>query len=139
MNLVRALIAHVPARPPGLLLVSPIDLLLANDTVVQPEILFLRQDRRGIVGSRAITGPPDFVVEILSPSTRRIDLVKKRGAYARHGVREYWIVDPEVRRVEVYTQDGAELALRAEVHSGELKSLEALPGFTMPVESVFAE
>ncbi len=69
---------------------------------VQPDILFVSNERRGIIGEKQVTGAPDLVVEILSPSTARRDRGVKLDLYARCGVREYWIVDPEEDVVDVW-------------------------------------
>jgi len=80
---------------------SPIDVLLSRENVVQPDLLFISTGRRGIISERGVEGPPDLVVEILSPSTRNRDVDLKHRLYAQYGVREYWIVDPQGQTVEV--------------------------------------
>lgn len=83
--------------------IAPVDVQLDCDdkTVVQPDIMILC-DRSKISEKKKIYGAPDFVLEILSKSTRKIDTIKKLQKYADAGVREYWIVDPEQKRVMVY-------------------------------------
>jgi Uma2 family endonuclease len=75
---------------------------LGEDDYVQPDIVFIRRERGNNVTDRGIEIPPDLVVEVLSPSTAFRDRGLKRDRYARFGVPEYWIIDPNVRRVEVY-------------------------------------
>ena len=69
---------------------------------VQPDILFVSNERQTIIGEKQVTGAPDLVVEILSPSTAHRDRGIKLDLYARHGVREYWIVDPDEDAVDVW-------------------------------------
>ena len=71
-----------------------------------PDIIFIARERTHVVGTKAVDAPPDLVIEILSPGTRRRDLTVKRDLYAQFGVREYWIVDPEARTVEVLERVG---------------------------------
>ncbi len=137
VNIERALDLFVRAIDLGELYHSPIDLLLAQDSVVQPDILFIRKDRLGTVGEKAILGALDLVVEILSDSTLRRDLVLKRRLYAAHGVREYWIVDPKSERVEVLVLEAGELAKKAAVTEGEVASMEALPGLRVALAEIF--
>ena len=88
-----------------LLLVAPADVTLAEHTVLQPDLLLVARERRPAAGAR-VEGAPDLVVEIQSPSTGRRDRVVKLALYARSGVREYWIVDPEARTVDLLTLEG---------------------------------
>ena len=69
---------------------------------VQPDILFVSNERRGIIKEKQVLGAPDLVVEILSPSTAHRDRGIKLDLYARRGVREYWIVDPVEDVVDVW-------------------------------------
>ena len=69
---------------------------------VQPDLFFVSTERRGIIARRGMIGAPDLVVEILSPSTAPRDRGVKLDLYARGGVREYWIADPERDEMEVW-------------------------------------
>jgi Uma2 family endonuclease len=68
---------------------------------------------------RGIEGPPDLLIEVLSPSNRGHDLLTKRALYARAGVREYWIVDPDARTVEILALDRDAFHLAASVPGHE--------------------
>lgn len=119
------------------LFVAPIGVVLAEDTVVQPDVLYVRPERLRIVHPDAIHGTPDLVAEVASPSTRRRDLGIKRDLYARHGVPEYWVVDPDGRRVYAF---GVPLEGRYEsmvvLHpGGELVSRAV--GVALPVRVLF--
>ena len=81
---------------------APIDVHLGRRTIVQPDLVVVLSRTARIVGRRKVSGVPDLLIEILSPSNRRYDRVVKKARYARAGVREYWIVDPEERLVEQF-------------------------------------
>jgi Uma2 family endonuclease len=106
---------HVKSRRLGEVLFAPIDCILSDTSIVQPDLVFLDASRLSVVSARGIEGAPTMVVEILSPSTTLIDRSTKRQLYARHGVPYYWIVDPEARTVEAYVlaEGGYQLATRA--------------------------
>lgn len=119
MELVRA----VEDRRRGRVFVAPVDVHLAPGTIVQPDLVVLSTRHTSRIGQKKITGAPDLLVEILSPSHRTFDTVLKRERYERAGVRELWLVDPDAdslvqlvlrrgRYVEVAT-DGPIVRLRA--------------------------
>ncbi|MCS6834509.1 MAG: Uma2 family endonuclease [Anaerolineae bacterium] len=78
----------------GEALSAPVELMLNDENVYQPDVLYLRPNSRCTVGEKRLTGAPDLVVEVLSPSTVKRDRQDKYFAYERHGVSEYWLVDP---------------------------------------------
>jgi len=101
-NLFKLLSKHIDDRNLGKLFYAPIDLILDPTTILQPDLLFVLSARQHIITERAIEGVPDLVVEILSPTTSRVDRITKAQIYARHSVPAYWIVDLEQRVVEIY-------------------------------------
>ncbi len=100
------LLTHVQIAGFGRVYVAPFDVELAYDTVVQPDVVVvLNANIHKIVPSR-IVGGPDLVVEVSSPGTVGHDRRKKQDAYARAGVKEYWIADPAAHTVEVLVLEG---------------------------------
>src|SRR5436309_59662 len=89
-NLLFILHGHIHPRRLGSVYHAPIDVLLANTSIVQPDLVFIAAGRESIVTKRAIEGPPDLMVEILSPWSIRRDRVAKAALYARFGIRCYW-------------------------------------------------
>lgn len=85
----------------GTVLAAPCDVLLSREDIVQPDIIFIRKNRSGIIGELNIQGSPDLVVEIISPDTRERDVKAKRKIYSKFDIQEYWIVDPEKEIIEV--------------------------------------
>ena len=92
----------VEANGLGEVFVSPVDCILSDTTVVEPDLVYVESARSSLVSVRGIEGPPTLVVEILSRSTMQIDRGAKLQLYARHEIPHYWIVDPDERRIEAY-------------------------------------
>jgi Uma2 family endonuclease len=97
----------IARRTGGRAYIAPLDVTLADHSVVQPDVVYVAPENLGIV-SDFITGAPDLVVEVLSLGTARRDRVEKLGLYAQSGIREYWIVDPVTQQIEfLVNRDGA--------------------------------
>jgi Uma2 family endonuclease len=99
------------ANPGGELLYAPLDVILADTSIVQPDIVYLASDRLERISARGIEGAPTLAVEILSPSTRTIDRVVKTRLYARYEVPFLWLVDPDARSVEAFVLERDRYAL----------------------------
>ena len=95
---------HVFARSHdlGQVFTGPLDVLFAEGDYFEPDIVFVQKDRAELLSERGVEGPPDLVVEILSPSTAARDRGIKLERYRLFGVPEYWVVDPDARTVEVW-------------------------------------
>jgi Uma2 family endonuclease len=98
----RSLAPFVKERSAGEIFIAPYDVLLSEHDIVQPDVLFVSTEHSDIVKERGIEGAPDLIAEVVSEGNRRHDEVRKRKLYARHGVPEYWIVDPALDTVKVY-------------------------------------
>ena len=85
---------HVRDLKLGRIFVAPLDVRFSGASQVVPDLVFVSTGRLDIIGGKRLEGPPELVIEVLSPSTQGNDLVKKRELYERYGVPEYWIVDP---------------------------------------------
>ncbi|HVS04213.1 MAG TPA: Uma2 family endonuclease, partial [Thermoanaerobaculia bacterium] len=119
--------------------VAPLDVILSRTDVVQPDLLFVSRDRDEIVRDR-IRGAPDLAVEVVSPSSRRIDELLKRRAYERYGLEELWIVDPELELVRVYRREGNAFARPIELSAERGDAIETplLPALRIAVGDLFA-
>ena len=93
---------HVEELGLGEVFVSPVDCVLSDTTVVQPDLVYLEAAWSSRASTRGIEGPPTLAVEIVSRSTAQVDRGAKLQLYARHGIAHYWIVDPEARSIEAY-------------------------------------
>src|SRR5579884_243456 len=121
----------------GEVFAAPLDVRFADNTVLQPDLIVVRQERLQIVGANCIEGPPDLVVEILSPSTRGNDLGWKMDRYARFGVPEYWIVDSERRQVAVYQLAGGRY-VPVPQEAGQVRSA-TFPTLVVALDRLFAD
>lgn len=122
----------------GTVVFAPMDVVIdrgETQTVVQPDLIFISNERKGII-KRIIEGAPDLLVEILSASTAQRDRITKTALYISNGVREYWIVDPENRRIEVWVARGTAHIKRGEWHAGDRVPSEVLEGFSVAVDEI---
>jgi Uma2 family endonuclease len=131
-----AFFLYLRDHPVGELLTAPMDVILGDYDVLEPDLLLILNERRGIIRDW-VRGAPDLVVEVLSPTTASHDRGPKLKAYARFGVTEYWIIDPEQKAVEVYRAgaEGYELAHVFREQETIVSSL--LPGFMLTVKEIF--
>lgn len=137
VNLCTSLNDFVRSGGLGVILVAPCDVVLSDTDVVQPDILFVSNERRGIRTAANIQGAPDLVVEILSPSTARLDWNYKLNLYAEHGVREYWLADIEARVVSVLLLGDEGFDVVGAYRQGDMLTSPTLSGFSIAVDDVF--
>jgi len=121
----------------GIVLYAPIDVYLEETETYQPDIIFIAQERLGIIEPARINGAPDLVVEILSPATAYYDLRKKFRVYERCGVKEYWIVDPEEKSVELHLLQEGKFRLEQQAAGEGRVASRILEGFSVALESIF--
>lgn len=108
-NLVRSFSAMLAGRDLGQVWAAPLDVVLSEHDVVQPDISFVSRQRSDIVAGGYVQGAPDLIVEVLDEGTLEHDRGYKSQLYGRHGVREYWMVDPEAETVDVLGEGEAGL------------------------------
>lgn len=139
LALLHLLFAPEAIRTGSILRFAPLDVILSDNhrRVVQPDLILMTAERRAIIRPHGIEGAPDLVLEILSPSNSAHDLVVKRRLYALSGVREYWIVDPASRIIEVLAldRDGYRTVMSA---SGDQPvASRVLPDLSFPASAAF--
>jgi Uma2 family endonuclease len=131
--LARPLADHVERLGLGTVLIAPLDVVLGEYDVVQPDIIFVSRAHEQRIVRRGIEGAPDLVVEVLSDGTSSRDCIVKRDLYARSGIGEYWIVDPQERSVMVLVLEGGNYRVHcharstARIGSVVLPELELVP------------
>ncbi|WP_457599775.1 Uma2 family endonuclease [Hydrogenivirga sp.] len=123
----------------GEVFVSPVDVVLSEENVVQPDLVFVSKENTGIIKERGIFGSPDLVVEVISPSTLKRDTEDKKELYAEFGVRELWLVFPGEKAVEVFIlRDGRYEVCSFAYEGGKAKSC-VLKGLELNLEKLFKE
>ena len=138
LRLLYILIEFVERNQLGEVFTSPIDVVLSEHHVVQPDILFISSERLHIIGDRNVQGAPDLVIEVLSPSTTKRDRVLKSSSYLRFGVPEYWIVDPAERTIEVMRAGQTKFDTLRVYTEGTSAESPTFPGLLIDVSSIFA-
>lgn len=122
----------------GEVLLAPFDVVLSERTAVQPDLLFVANENAGILNERNARGAPDLVIEVLSESTRRKDVLRKRRLYARAGVTWYWIVDPEIDRIEFLQREGEDFVLAARADAPAVAEPPSFPSVRIDLAALFA-
>ncbi len=136
-SLVILLANHARARCLGKVYAAPFDVYLGEHDVVQPDVVFVSNERQHILTDDGAHGAPDLVIEVLSPSSAQLDKKRKRGVYARAGVKELWLIDPILLQIHLY--DFAREVAKAVHILDEDESFETplLPGLTIAAADVF--
>jgi Uma2 family endonuclease len=135
-NLVTRLDAFIRSKRLGEVFPSPFDAVLSDETVLQPDVLFVAAEHRSRIRDR-LYGAPDLAVEVLSAGNAERDRIVKRDLYAKYGVREYWIADPDARTVEVMTLERGAWRLVAIFGVGDALESPLLRELRLPVAELF--
>ena len=121
---------------------APLDVRLfpkednSDETVVQPDLLVVC-DRAKLAGGASVNGPPDLAVEISSPSTSKKEHFLKFKAYLDAGVREYWLIEPEQKLVQIHVYENGHFISSGYKEDSVIPSA-VLPGFSVELETLWA-
>ncbi len=137
-RLVHHLYVHAQAHG-GEVFPAPTDVFFSDTNVVEPDVLFVAAEHRDRLEARFVRSAPDLVIEVSSPTTRRLELVRKRELYERFGVPEYWFVDLDAERVEVYRLQGGRYPAPRLLARGEVLRSPALPEFGLAVDELLGD
>jgi Uma2 family endonuclease len=137
LRLKLALFRYVEDHGLGEVFDAPCDVVLSDENVVQPDILFVCRRRHHIVGPANVGGAPDLAIEILSPARRNTDLGIKKKIYSRFGVQEYWIVDPDAATVEVLVWGESGYVSAGVCGITDRLSSPLLPELNLPLSGIF--
>ena len=133
--------SHLEEHRAGRVFLAPFDVIFSFFDIVEPDLLFISNERMAILTRKHVRGAPDLVVEIGSKSTRRRDEGVKLELYERGDVLEYWVVDPDEETIRVYRRKEGRLARAGELAREHHEALTTplLPGLSLPLHRVFAE
>lgn len=120
----------------GVTLTAPYDVKFSDIDVLQPDVLYVRAENLGRVEEAYLAAAPDLVVEVSSPSTRQVEHLRKRELYERNRVPEYWLVDLEIERIEVYRLGGGGYGPPSFLGPRETLVTPLIPGLEIPLEDV---
>ena len=128
----------ITRHPLGKLFFAPCDVVLSDTDVVQPDLLFVSREREHLLsGGENVQGAPDLVIEVLSTADRDRDRGYKRELYGKHGVREYWLVDPMAETVTIHRQRNG-VALAHTFNRKQTLRSTLLPGLDLHMEDIFS-
>lgn len=128
----------VNQRDLGLVVGAPVDVYFSETETYQPDLIYISKERLNIITEQKVVGAPDLVVEVLSPATGYYDLTKKRRVYQSYGVKEYWIVDPAAKTVEVFTNLGDAFEGIENTSPQTFVASRLLDGFEVELKTLFA-
>jgi Uma2 family endonuclease len=137
-RLLRALADFADEHDLGEVFIAPYDIVFSKWTALEPDLLFIRKERRSIVTDANVQGVPDLVIEILSPSNQEYDRDTKLRAYEKAGVPEIWYLDPEDRTAEILNlgPDGRYvLTMNLSGNAGIISRV--FPGLLLTLDQVF--
>ncbi|MGF1655636.1 MAG: Uma2 family endonuclease [Verrucomicrobiales bacterium] len=123
----------------GKLYNAPLDVYLDDTNVFQPDLLFVSKNHYSILTDAGVEGAPDFIVEILSPKTAKLDLENKRLQYAKHGVQELWIIDPKARTIAIHRFHENPTGPVGIHQEGEILMTPFFPGLKIESRKIFLQ
>ncbi|HYV93886.1 MAG TPA: Uma2 family endonuclease [Chitinophagales bacterium] len=134
LELVLLISNHIKKHKSGHVYIAPFDVILASKNVVQPDLIFISNENKGILQRGRIFGSPDVLIEIISPTSVNMDRVIKMKKYLQFKVPEYWIIDPVKRTVEIFCLENNGYNLHSiAVHKGKVES-KRIKGFKVKIE-----
>ena len=136
-TLLRLIDTLVYLRKLGKVFHAPTDVVFSDTEVVQPDLIFVSNERSHILTENNIRGAPDLIIEILSPSTAGRDRTFKRTLYERHGVKEYWMVDPSARNITILLLGESGYELAGIYGEGQTLTSLTLSGFSLNLDDIF--
>ncbi|MDZ7265036.1 MAG: Uma2 family endonuclease [candidate division KSB1 bacterium] len=123
----------------GEVLFAPCDVIFSSINVMQPDILFISNENLNILTEKNIQGAPDLLVEILSSFSTDMDRIYKKMVYEKFGVKEYWIVDPVERIIEIWTRKTKKFELHSKIKQHDSLQSPLLEGLKFKLSEIFRD
>lgn len=137
LRLAEALTGYVRRHRLGVVVAAPMDFVLEPTLVLQPDVSFISRARQHIIKNH-ILGAPDLAMEVISPDRRKRDYNDKKNRYAEHGAREYWMVDPRLKHIEIWALHAGAYELAGRFVEKQQAASKLLPGFKVNVSKFSA-
>ncbi len=115
--------AFIKIKGLGKCVSSPVDVFLDKDNAFQPDVIFIATENLGIIQKGKVRGVPDLIIEVLSPGSRKTDLTIKRKAYEKNGVKEFFIIDPDSKKVISFLHNGKSFSKAADTKNKLISKL----------------
>lgn len=123
----------------GKLFIAPMDVVLEDSEIYQPDLLFILNERKNIIEDNKITAAPDLVIEVLSVSNAYYDLITKKKVYESSGVKEYWIVDPLEKTLQIHKLENHKFLIHQTLETKGKVNSSLLPDLEIDIEKIFAD
>lgn len=139
-RLASIIMQYVEQHELGEVFYAPVDIVLSDENVVVPDIVFISKEHANILHTKSIQGAPDLIIEILSEN-KNADLVYKKDIYEKYGVSEYWIIDPKSRQIMIYVSEKTKKQFKAlpVFKEPDLICFSTIPGLEIPVAEIFQD
>jgi Uma2 family endonuclease len=136
-NFLFALSSYLKIHPIGKVITAPLEVYFSRTNLVQPDIVYISNERLNIIKPEQIKGAPDLVIEVLSPSTEKRDRTVKLKMYAKFGVQEYWMAKEKTATVEIFRSQEGKLVSAARLGKSDVLTSPLFPGLEIPLEDIF--
>jgi Uma2 family endonuclease len=137
VNLLGLLHRYAREHGVGKLFSAPIDVILGESSIVQPDLIFISQERTEIITEKNVQGAPDLIIEILSPNTAKVGRLTKMQLYLRHGIKHYWLVDPDAKTLEVYKLESGRYHVVGGFEKDDTFKPELFPGLEIKLSEIW--
>ena len=137
VKLLSLFLNYISQHASGEIFHAPLDLVLNQGNVVQPDLIYISNEKKSIIERKGIFGPPDIVVEIISPSTHVRDIAVKKDLYEKFGVTEFWLIDPLNEAFEIFTLQNNKYKVFAFANTSGIVESHQLNGLVINLEELF--